>query len=522
MAEMLSSAIVGETMSKIVSNLIGKDEEKYDTSENIERLEMAQIKIEAALQMSNRWQISDMPLVRWRIKLKRAAQDCDDMLRKCKQRALEEEETRQRMSESSFPKRIARATKSLVSSFIPFGNDGSISSSGAVRRFERFAVDANEFLKFVEFGETPRQYMFFNPLVGHLLTGKSLRYQVLQGSKYRYFGIRPMNFAERGVEAMLGFVDIDFKVPTKGFSLSLMLRLSESTDIFGVIIKCMQSVAPHFKSAAEGVKKELIQLPTQDFSCVPYSPYGEGTQYWDNVHNTSTQWFRPNPLCCNEHEHDLSTSSSTCNTIESSPPPSKLLSDIFPEEVIVVHLQCHVSLPNQYKNRQSSATAFELGGRSSFNPDMHPLKLGILFIPHDTPEDIEPSADGYALEVIDEKDQETIHMNACLQDLDEKFLPKAIDYLYKNAESNMYQICLKSRHGTAHLCVENTTTEMQSSRRIKASTHARNRRVIQKQENCRMQEWKKVPRDLLKLWVVRASDKLQGSIRSWTAVRKLA
>lgn len=514
MAEIVSSAVVGETMNRIVSSLIGKHEEEFDERDNIERMEMAHIKMEAALEMSNKWQITDAPLLRWRSKLKRASQECDDTLHHCKQRALEDEEIRKGVSRSSFPKRIAHATKSFISSFISRSNDESSSSSVNVRRFERFADGANEFLKFVEFGGTPRQYMFFNPLIGHLLTGKTLSYQALQGSKFYYLGIRPMSFADRGVEAMVGFVLQDFKAPAKSFSLGFMLRLSESTDIFGIVIKCMQSVTPHFKFAAEDIRRELIELPTQDFSWVTHSPYGEN-KYWVDVHNTLTQWFRSNPLCCNGHEHNLITSS-TSNTNASS--SSRLaVASIFPEQVIVVHLQCHISLPDHdlHKSRQNSAP--EHGQRSYLNSGLSHLKLGVLFIPHDSPDDVEPAAESYAFEVIDEKEQEMVHRNACLQDVDEKLLPKAVDYLCQNAESRMYQMCLRSRHGTAHLCVEKTSTQKQSARRCKNKTtrQAPYRGVGQKREKYSKQGWQEVSRDLLKLWVVRASDKLHGSIRSW-------
>lgn len=103
MAEMVSSAIVGETVNRIMSSITGKDEEKSKEKENIERLEMAHIKLEAVLQVSDRWQITEVPLLRWRSKLKRAARECDDTLLKCKQRALEDKETRQKVSQSSFP-----------------------------------------------------------------------------------------------------------------------------------------------------------------------------------------------------------------------------------------------------------------------------------------------------------------------------------------------------------------------------------------------------------------------------------
>uniref|UniRef100_A0A0A9HZJ3 WW domain-containing protein n=1 Tax=Arundo donax TaxID=35708 RepID=A0A0A9HZJ3_ARUDO len=510
MAEMVSSALIGETVNRIMSNLTGKDEEKSWGRENIERLEMAHIKMEAMLQISNKWQITHMPLLRWRSKLKRAAQECDNTLRRCKQRAVEEEEIRLRVSQSSFPNRIAHATKSLISSFVGYINDESSNSSANVRRFERYANGASEFLKSVEFGGTPRKYTFFIPLIGHLLTGKSLRYEAYLQDKLYFLSIRPVSSADRGVEAMMGFVCQDFKVPTKGFYVACMLRLSESTDIFGIMIKCIQSVAPHLKFAAEGVKRGLIQLPTQDFTWVPYSPYG-ANEFWVNVHSTLTQWYRPNPLCCNEHKRYLTLSSCSGNTVASS---SKLLLNIFPEEVIKVLLKWNVLLSDQHT--KSTISTAEHGGSSPQNADMPALNLGVLFIPHESPEDIEPAAESYALEVIDGEEQGMIHTNAHLQDLGERFLPKAIDYLCQNSESRMYQMSLKSRHGTAHLSMEKASVQVQRGRRVKtkATRHARNRRAIQQLD---IERWKQVSKDLVKLYVVRASDKhkLQGTVTSW-------
>ncbi|KAF8694362.1 hypothetical protein HU200_038285 [Digitaria exilis] len=511
MAEMLSSVVIGEAVNKIISSFITKDEDRYNATESIERLEMAHIKMESVLHMADKWNITDATLLRWQNKLKRATQECDEALRRCKKRALDEEETRKWVSQSSFPKRIAHATKSFVSSVISSDSYESCSGSAdVVQRFERFADGANEFLKFIEFGGTPRKYMFFDPLIGHLLSGMSTRYQGVQESKLYYFGIRPMSFAERGVEAMVSFLFQDFKEPTKGFYLGFMLRLSECTDIFGVIIKCMESVTPHYNFAAESVRRGLIQLPTQDFSWLPYALYSKN-KYWENIHNILTQWYRPNPLCCNEHKHNLTTSSSsTGNT-------TRLVSSMFPEEVIVILLQCHVSLSN-YQCKSSHLTLVaQHGGFSSLTKlDVPALKLGVLIMPHDSPKDIDPAAESYALEVIDEKEGMT-HTNACLQDLDGKLLPKAIDYLHQNYESKTYQMCLKSRHGTAHLCVEKMSAQLRRvvcSSKCKTRRQAGNKWVIRQHESVGI--WKELSQDFLKFWVVRASDKLQGLFRSWT------
>jgi hypothetical protein len=70
MTETVGSAVVGETVCTFISSIRRKAEEKTDQLENIERLEIAHIKLEAALDMSKKWQISRTPLLRCRRKLK--------------------------------------------------------------------------------------------------------------------------------------------------------------------------------------------------------------------------------------------------------------------------------------------------------------------------------------------------------------------------------------------------------------------------------------------------------------------
>ena len=211
--------------------------------------------------------------------------------------------------------------------------------------------------------------MFFNPLVGHLLSGKYMKYHAVHGSKVCYFAVRPLSFADRGSQQA-----------NKGF----MLRLSESTDILGVIIRCMQSVTPRLTYTAECVKRELVQLPRQDFSWLPYGLHTKN-EYWNNVHSSLTQWYRPNPVCCNEHKNN--------NLITSS-----VVGSTFPEEVIVVHLQCHVSLSYHQDKSSLSSAAAHGGNGVLMNSDFPPVKVGVLIIPHDSPEDMETaSAESYAV-----------------------------------------------------------------------------------------------------------------------------
>ena len=97
------------------------------------------------------------------------------------------------------------------------------------------------------------------------------------------------------------------------------------------------------------------------------------------------------------------------------------------------------------------------------------------------------------------------------QDLGEKLLPKAVEYLHQNSESEAYQLSLKSRHGTAHICLEKASIQIQSAAMVQseATRHAQNKSAALQRD---MERWKQVSTDLLKLWVVRGSDKLQGSL----------
>ncbi|KAM0922648.1 hypothetical protein ACQ4PT_006113 [Festuca glaucescens] len=506
---MVASAVVGETISRVSTFLIDQPERKSSEKEeeDKERVEMAHIKIEAALYMSSKWQITEVPMLRWRRKLKRAAQECDNTLHHCKQRALEDNEIRR--SSFPFPRWIARAAKSYVSSSFKSRSkaadlDESSRGSFDIRRLERFAEGATEFLKVVQFGVTPgRHYTFFNPLIGDLLAGKTLRYQALQGTRYYILNMRPTRFAERGAEAMVLFAIQDFKEPAKSVHLRFVLRLSESSDIFGIIIKYLRSATPHFITAAEDVRRELIRLPTQDFSWVSHTTYAY-VEYWDNVHSTLTHWLRPDPLCCNEHEHDLATSSN--NNTEASSSSTSRLASVYPEEVIVMYWQCYVELSDEQKSQQGATVNGRRSTPSSGSVPV-PMKLQVfsLLIPHDSPIGMEPAADTYALEVIDGKEQETVYKNASLQDVDEKLLPKAMDHLCQNSQSRTYQLCLLSKHGTAHLCVERAITR----------SRGRNKRLDKKPEENVAEAWSEASKELLKFWVVRASDKLHGSFRYW-------
>nr|CAB3495542.1 unnamed protein product [Digitaria exilis] len=196
MAEMVGSIVVGEVVNRTSSFLIGRHRESLSPREGVERLEMAHIKMEAALEVSARWHgaAADVPLLRWRRKLRRAADECDAALHRWKLRELQEEEARERLARAPLPSRVAHhvlrfATALLGLVRIGGGGGGGEASRAraAVERFERLADGAAEFLGYVEFNSAPRKRRLssssfgFGPVVTELGDGGVEYGGMLQG-----------------------------------------------------------------------------------------------------------------------------------------------------------------------------------------------------------------------------------------------------------------------------------------------------------------------------------------------------
>jgi len=503
MAEIVSSALVHETVSQLLSNLVQKYEEKVESSanRNLERLEMAHIRLEAALEMSEKWQITDASLLRWRGKLKRAAQECDDTLHRCKQRILENEQTEEEVRKSSFPVRIAHTTKSFVSSIFSPNKDESNSST--VRRFEWFTDGASEFLRLLELGGRPRHHMPFDPLVRHLLNGKKLQHRIIQANRWPLFlQLVPYITSDYGIEAKFIFIQTDGNASEDDFFFSLMLQLSESTDIVGMAIQCLQLYAPlfNFKSAVETFRNKLLQLPTEDFSWVPDIDTHH-KEHWDILHRFGIDWFRPNPLCCKQHDqHKLRKLNRS------------RLRDVFLEPVIEVHLECHVSVLdcNQHRSLLSEAK-YSL-------QDSPYLKVGLLVTPHGCLEDILLVDRTPAVPVIYCEEQHFLHTDFTLGQLEETMLPKAIDYFCKNDEAAVYQMLGKLEHGAAYIQVEKASM----------GTQRTSMRTSQGPRKGKMLQWHdpEIGRktstifQFLNLWVAHAPVQLQGTIVNWIQKEK--
>jgi hypothetical protein len=136
MAGIVGSAIAGEAVRRLSSVLSGEDGRDRETTEiKVERLEMAVLKLETVVTMSEDWQITHAPLLRWKAKLKRVLKEGKGIVRSHRRNTV-----RANMS-NSFPRRMARVAKR----FMPFSSgstpDDDDLTDSTVKRFERIADD---------------------------------------------------------------------------------------------------------------------------------------------------------------------------------------------------------------------------------------------------------------------------------------------------------------------------------------------------------------------------------------------
>ncbi|RCV09902.1 hypothetical protein SETIT_2G067200v2 [Setaria italica] len=507
MAELVSSAIVQETVGQILSGLVQNYEEKEESNKkrNLERLEMAHIRLEAALETSNKWQITDASLLRWHRKLKRAAQECNDTLHKCKQRILEDEEMEWEVKNSSLPNRIVHATKSFALSIFKH-NDNDLRRSIA-QRFEWYADGASEFLRFIELGGTPRCHMPFESLVKNLFAGKELHHKIVRGNEYPLFQLwlTPIRNPVHGIVVSLTFTQYD-GTPEGNICISLAVQLSESIDIVGIAVKCLQLFAPPFKCRFENIRNELTQLPNEDFSWGP-SFYSDHKEHWDKINSLSSQWVRPNPFCCKEHgRHEVRCFSNM---------DMAGLSDGFLEPVIQFALCCHVSLP-MYRKQKTSLSEDLISLQ-----DYPYLKAGIAFSPHGSLDDMLLGNRSSEIAAIVRKEQHFLHTDITLEQLEEIMLPKAIDYFRQNAEAKVYQMIWKSKHGFALIQVEKPCMSAwrSSMRRRSTSGGARKGKLFQGYDEelirnrIRLCHW-------LDSWFTYVPVRLQRSLMNWIRKEK--
>ncbi|CAL5078080.1 unnamed protein product [Urochloa decumbens] len=416
MAEIVGSVLVQEGLSKALSFIMGKREEKASEGLSAERLEMAVSEMEFALERTMKLPVTDVSLLHRRKMIRRAYLEGIELLNKHKSHALQVQEE---IGQGSKRKRwfISRAKNNLS-----FSSSFSGLKMDDVRRFEWFADHAGKFVRDVESGCSLRHYTFCSPHVRHLLEGKTLRYEVLQGSRLlRRLYMQPICFEGRGVETVLIYQYRDSKIPERSFNLVLILRLSESTDIAEIAVKCLRSMASQFKLVTEAAIGELTLLPN-----LQYIVHSHARCYAEidlESYNNDSQYLRPDPICCKENGQ------------------GPCANGVFPEEVIHFFFRCSVSAQDC-----SSSDSSDGPGRRravAMRDWRAPLNLTVGCMPHHVYNSEQQLQESYTLEIFgddEERGDVSIHKGG------EMLRSKATDFFLRKPELTEYRMLWISKH----------------------------------------------------------------------------
>ncbi|KAL6655908.1 hypothetical protein ACP70R_006734 [Stipagrostis hirtigluma subsp. patula] len=191
MAEIVCSAIAGEAARKLSSFLLGEDGDFGSHEDKVERMELAVLKLQTIVAVSEDWQITHPPLLHWKAKLKRVAKEGKGLLRAHRKQLLDHK--RRRNSSISILQDMARRAKR----FMPFSYSTEDLSVATVKRFERIASGADDFLKFVECGGHPKGLMFLPAIVRSLSAGKSMELSLRMGTSTAVVLLQPWWLEDR-------------------------------------------------------------------------------------------------------------------------------------------------------------------------------------------------------------------------------------------------------------------------------------------------------------------------------------
>ncbi|TKW30263.1 hypothetical protein SEVIR_2G024000v4 [Setaria viridis] len=439
-AQVVGGAVLQEMVSRGASLVLGKRKDKASQGHYLERLRKAIHEVEFVLERTAKLPITEVSLLRDRIELKRDFIQAASLLNRNKKRQAQGQQEISQAATSSSSSQEGLVTPTSMFCFSSFISSSMIKDElwltcDDVERFEQFADSARSILTKVESGCSLRRWMSFSsPLVRHLFEWKTLIYTRVQAGQERRFSMWPARLEEdqRGVEAHIEYKYLDRKRPDKSFSLWFVLRLSESTDIAGVAMDCLQSLASQFKlDEVDTAMGELTLLANLQDVSHSNAPPMLGIQ---EKHCKIIQTCRPNPLCCIERGHGRPC----VNSIDSTE-----LSHVLPEAVILFKFKCYISAKDCNLRSSFHGVAKRSLMRDHQRP---PLKLTVSLHPHCVQEEQQLQA-SYAVEVIGKNDEECIDVS--IQHVGETIRSNAINCFLHQPQIMKYSIRWVTKHGVA-------------------------------------------------------------------------
>uniref|UniRef100_A0ACD5TAM0 Uncharacterized protein n=1 Tax=Avena sativa TaxID=4498 RepID=A0ACD5TAM0_AVESA len=257
MEGIVGSAVANEAVRRLSLLLSGEEAHDRETIEiKVERVEMAVIKIETVVAMSGDWHIAHAPLLRWRAKLKRVLKEGKGIVRAHRRNTAAT--SLERRMRSKLPWRMAQVARR----FVPFsrgndhpGDDDDLTDA-TVRRFQRIAEGADDFLKFVRCGGgRPRILMFLPSFARSLAAGETIELSLRMEDGTAVMLLQPwwleLAGGDDGTKAaaclwLLYEHDVEWE---RNFTMMAAFRTSEALDVTRVAANCVELLPPQFGAA---------------------------------------------------------------------------------------------------------------------------------------------------------------------------------------------------------------------------------------------------------------------------------
>ncbi|KAL6897906.1 hypothetical protein ACP4OV_006865 [Aristida adscensionis] len=272
MAEIVCSAVAGEAARRLSSFLPGSgedgDPESHD--DRAERLELAVLKLDTVVAVSDEWQITQPPLLLWKAKLRRVAREGKALLR-----ARKKHRRRSGGGAGGAASVLRRLARHLAVPFRYAAVGEGLVGVATVRRFERLAGGADDFLRLVERGGRPKSPMptCLPAIVRSLRAGKAVELSLRMGPHTAVILLQPWWLDDDDGHGHGGEADDDHAKKAclwmsfehdlaleKNLKLITVFHLSDHVDVTRIVMDSVQLLPPQFVSDRSAMEELLTEM----------------------------------------------------------------------------------------------------------------------------------------------------------------------------------------------------------------------------------------------------------------------